>query len=358
VIQQDGRHCLHLTDLFGGTRNDSRNVYRLVIRKAQPDFAVVVWPLHMELRNGDRAALSKPLSLRRGATVALEVVAIRRDGFDGEIELVMEGLPEGVTARGLKIAAGKSRGMLLVTASPTAPRSVAFASITGKAQVNGSEVSRVCRLATVAWPIPDSWGEIPATRLAATVPVSVGGADLAPITIAPAAGPVIDAKVGDKLTIPFLQTRRSEFSGATAQLRPFGAGFEAAPALEVPLTADNSQVTLDLAALKLPPGEHTLAFVGFAVAKYRQHPEAVEAAQSVQNAAARAVEALADKAKTLANDPKALEALAELQKTASAELVAANNRLKQAAETAQPRDIVDIIATEPISVRIQPTESK
>jgi len=30
-------------------------------------------------------------------------VAFRRDGFDGEIELAMEGLPKGVTAQGLKI---------------------------------------------------------------------------------------------------------------------------------------------------------------------------------------------------------------------------------------------------------------
>src|SRR5690606_1391974 len=113
-IQQDGLHRLQLTDLFGGTRNDARNVYRLVIRKAAPDFAIVAWPLHMELRNGDRNALSKPIALRGGATMALEVVAIRRDGFQGEIELVMENLPEGVTAQGLKIPAGQSRGIMLI----------------------------------------------------------------------------------------------------------------------------------------------------------------------------------------------------------------------------------------------------
>src|SRR5207253_197013 len=100
VIQQDGLHRLQLSDLFGGTRNDPRNVYRLIIRKATPDFAVVAWALHMELRNGDRAALSKPLALRGGTTMEFEVLALRRDGFDGDIDLVMEGLPQGVTAQG------------------------------------------------------------------------------------------------------------------------------------------------------------------------------------------------------------------------------------------------------------------
>jgi hypothetical protein len=117
TIQQDGLHRLQLTDLYGGTRNDPRNVYRLIIRKAAPDFAVVAWALHMELRNGDRAAFSKPIALRGGSTMEFEVLAVRRDGFDGDIDLVMEGLPKGVTAQGLKIPAGKSRGLLLVTAS-------------------------------------------------------------------------------------------------------------------------------------------------------------------------------------------------------------------------------------------------
>ncbi|MGE3780810.1 MAG: serine protease, partial [Pirellulaceae bacterium] len=74
-IKEDGKYRLQLRDLFGATRNDPQNVYRLVIRQAAPDFALAAWALHMELRNGDRNDLSKPLSLRGGATMPLEVVA-------------------------------------------------------------------------------------------------------------------------------------------------------------------------------------------------------------------------------------------------------------------------------------------
>lgn len=302
VAPQDGTYRLSLTDLFGGTRNDPRNVYRLVIRKAAPDFAVVAWPLHMELRNGDRAALSKPLSIRKGATQVLEVVAQRRDGFDGEIELTLDNLPEGITAQGLKIGAGKTRGLLLVTATADAPRGWSFANFTAKATILGQEVVRRGHLATVAFPIPDSWGEIPSPRLSTVFPISTGGIDSAPLTIASEKGRVIEAKVGEKVTLGFTQTRRSEFSGATVALRAQGVGFEASPALEVPLAGDRSQVVIDLAALKLPPGDHSIAFVGFAVAKFKNPLEP--------------------------------------------------------ADTAQPRDIVDIISTEPISVRVLPTESK
>ena len=270
VVPEDGRYRLRLTDLFGGTRSDPANTYRLVIRPAAPDFALVAWALHMELRNGDRNALSKPLSLRGGATMALEVIALRRDGFDGEISLEMDQLPKGMSARGLKMAAGQSRGVLLLTADADAPRSFANAQFVGRAMVAGQEAVRPCRVASMAWPIPDAWGEIPRPRLLFDVAVSASGAEQAPLTIAPFNAGPIEANGTGKLTIPLKLIRRSEFSGSTMQLRPMGCGFDRVPSFNVMLTEDKSEAQLDLAALKLPPGDHWLAFYGGAVAKYRE----------------------------------------------------------------------------------------
>ncbi|MFM2093175.1 MAG: hypothetical protein RIS70_299, partial [Planctomycetota bacterium] len=213
-IKTDGRYRLQLTDLFGGTRSDPRNLYRLVIRKTTPDFALVAWPLHMELRNGDRNALSKPLALRGGTTMALEVIAFRRDGFDGDIELSMEGLPEGVSAHGLKIPSGQSRGLMLVSADENAPRAFANARFLGHGQVDGKSVTRPCHLASVAWPIPDSWSEIPSPRLMEDVPVSVSGHEKAPLTLAPSTSDFLTVVAGQKLTVTPKHTRRSDFSGA------------------------------------------------------------------------------------------------------------------------------------------------
>jgi hypothetical protein len=306
-IKEDGLYRLQLVDLFGGTRNEPRNVYRLVIRKAAPDFALVAWALHMELRNGDRNAVSKPLALRGGATMALEVVAIRRDGFDGEINLAMTDLPEGVTAHGLRIPSGQSRGVMLVSADQNAPRAVGNATFLGRATIDGKEVTHLCRLASMAWPILDSWSEIPFPRLLADVPVSVSGSEFAPLTIAPPADVIQTVAAGGKLTIPLFHTRRSEFSGATMQLRTMGAGFERVPAFNVSLTADQSQAVIDTAALTTPPGDYRIAFYGAAVAKHKP--------QLPANAA----------------DAKA---------------------------AAAPRDIVDIVVSEPITIRVQPAEKK
>lgn len=370
TIKTDGRHRLQLTDLFGGTRNDPQNVYRLVIRKAEPDFALVAWALHMELRNGDRNALSKPIALRGGATMALEVVAFRRDGFDGDIDLVLDGLPEGVTAQGLKIPAGQSRGLMLITAHQEAPRSLAQARFYGRAEIGGAAVLRPCRMASMAWPVTDAWGEFPQPRLVADVPVSVSGVDFAPLTIAPQSREVIEATAGQPVKIPLVLTRRSEFSGATMSLKTSGAGFERAAAITLPLTADSAEATLDLAALKTPPGDYLIAFYGSAVAKYRHRPDAVAAADEAVQQATAAVANIEAELKTLMeasaaatpeNKPSADEAVVAAkakQQAATAALKVATDQQKKVTDAAQPRDIADIVVSEPIAIRVLPAESK
>ncbi len=296
-IKADGVHRLQISDLFGGTRNDPKNIYRLIIRKAAPDFSLAAWALHMELRNGDRAALSKPLALRGGLTVALEVVTVRRDGFNGEIELVMEGLPNGVTAQGLKIPAGKNRGVMLITAAQDAPQAVANVNFYGRSQRDEKPISRPVQMAAPAWPIVDSWGEIPSPRLVSGLPVSVSGLEPAPITITANEKKTWEVTAGEKLTIPLVQTRRNDFSGSVLQLHTFGDGFEQMPRFDVSLTTETSNAVLDLAALKTPPGDYLIAFYGSAVAKF------------------------------------------SLDKT-------------------PPQDTVDIVLSEPISIRVKPPETK
>ena len=267
-LPEDGRYRIRLTDLFGGTRNDPDSRYRMVVRKASPDFALVGWALHMGLRNGDRNALSKPIALRGGAVMPLEIVAVRRDGFDGEIQLAMENLPEGVTATGLKIAAGKTRGIMLVSADPTAPRGLEMAKLLGRATINGLDVRRECKFASMKWPVTNAKSEIPAPRLVDEIPVSVGGVDQAGLSIAASEDKVWEAKVGQKLAIPLTLIRRGAFSGTSMSLQTFGAGLERAAKFDLSLVNDQSEAVLDLGRLKTPPGDYTVAFYGGAVAKY------------------------------------------------------------------------------------------
>ncbi|EAQ79668.1 hypothetical protein [Blastopirellula marina] len=361
-IPEDGVYRLQLTDLFGGTRNDPRNVYRLIIRQAQPDFAVVGWALHMNLRNGDRNALSKPIALRGGATMAMEVIAIRRDGFAGPIELAVDNLPPGVSASGLTIPAGKSRGILLFTAEENAPRGLTSANFVGKAEINGVAVTRNGSMASMAWPVTNAWSEIPSPRLLADFPVSVGGAEVAPLSIAAAQDQVWEVTAGQTLTIPLVHTRRCEFSGPSMSLKTFGHGFEGNAAFDLKLTEDSSEATLDLAKLKPAPGTYTIAFYGSAVAKYSEHPNAVAVAevalQLAQKEAAEAAKPLTTDEPTTDEEKQAAEAAAKeaaaRQKAATAAVAAAEKELQAATKKGAPKDIVDIVVSKPIEIRVVP----
>lgn len=339
-IKEDGTYRLQVRDLFGGTRSDAGNVYRLIVRQATPDFSLAAWAVHMTLRNGDRAALSKPMALRAGDSRVFEVVVVRRDGFDGEIDIVMENLPTGVSAAGLRIGKGKSVGHLVLTAADNAKDGFALSKLSGHATINGKTITRPCSVASTEWPIKDAKGEIPAPRLMADVPVSVTDSEQAPVTIAIAQDKAFEVKEGTTLKVPLKLTWRNEFNGASIKLKAYGEGFTTLAALDIPTKATTAELVLDLAALKTPPGDHTLALYGSAVSKYRYDPLAVPAAQA---ALKKAEQELAE-AKKLAD---------EKQKQAEATMANATKKMKAVTAAAAPTDTVDIIVSQPIRLLVK-----
>lgn len=368
-IKEDGLHRLRIRDLFGGTRSVAHHVYRLIIRRAAPDFALVAWAFDTPNGPNYAQAPARPLALRGGGTMALQVAALRRDGFEGDIELGVEGLPAGVTATGLKIPAGKNQGMILLTAAETAPRAVTNIRLSGRAQLGGAVATRPCRLASVIWPVLNTAQDIPRTRLHADIPLSVSGFETSPLTVVPSESKVWEAKAGAKLTIPLKLTWRGEPSSAL-KLKVLGSGFEATKEIDVALKADKADAQLDLAALKTPPGDHIIAFHMIAKGKHRVNAEAVKAAEEAQkkadaSAAAAAAEArkLAEAAKAAPPDKKAeadkaAKAATENQKTAEAAKAEAAKRVKEATATAQPKDYAEIVVSAPIKIRVVEADQK
>lgn len=352
-IKADGTYRLQVRDLFGGTRHEPGNIYRLIVRRATPDFSLAAWAVHMTLRNGDRAALSKPAALRRGDARLFEVVVQRRDGFDGPIEIEADNLPAGVHAAGLRIGKGKSVGHLVLTADGDAPRSFSQANLRGRAVINGADVVRPCRLASMEWPVKDAKQEIPAPRLLADFPVSVTDSEEAPLTVALAEDKVFEARAGETLKIPLRLTWRNDFTGATIKLKGQGEGFTTLKELEIPIKAETAELVLDLAALKTAPGEHTLALYGSAVSKYRYNPAALPLAEAEQKKAEERLAAAAAAAQQLAaTDAAAAKTAAEKQKQAEAAMAAAASRMKAVSSAAEPKDTVDILVSQPIRLRV------
>jgi hypothetical protein len=354
-VKEDGTYRLQVRDLFGGTRTDPNNIYRLIVRQATPDFSLAAWAIHMTLRNGDRASLSKPMALRAGDSRAFEVAVQRRDGFDGEIDISMENLPPGVSAAGLKIGKGKPYGHLILTASSDAKRGFSLAKIIGKATINGAVVARPVRVASMEWPVKDAKGEIPAPRLMADVPVSVTDSEQAPLTIALAENKVFEAKVGETLKIPLKLTWRNEFNGTSIKVKAYGEGFSAIKEFDIPLKAATHELVLDLAAMKIAPGEYTFALQSLGICKYSYNPAAVPLAEAEQKKAEQLLAAAAAEAKKIAaTDAEAAKKAAEKQKQAEAAMTAASTRMKSVTTAANPTDTVEILISEPIRVSVKP----
>ena len=81
----------------------------------------------------------------------IEVVAFRREGFDGEIHVTAENLPAGVTAQPMTLGPAQNAGVLVLTAADDAPESIALVTITGRAQGAAGELVRTARPASMVW---------------------------------------------------------------------------------------------------------------------------------------------------------------------------------------------------------------
>lgn len=354
-IKEDGTYRLQVRDLFGGTRSDANNVYRLIVRQATPDFSLAAWAVHMTLRNGDRAALSKPMALRAGDSRVYEVVVQRRDGFDGEIEISMDNLPPGVSAAGLKIANGKPYGHLILTAAGDAKPGFSLAKLSGKAVIDGREVTRPVRMASMEWPVKDAKGEIPAPRLMADIPVSVTDSEKSPVSIATAENKVYEAAAGETLKIPLKLTWRNDFNGTSIKVKAYGDGFTGLNEFDIPIKAATHEAVIDLAALKIVSGDYTIAFYSLGICKYSYNPAAVPLAEAEQKKAEELSAAVAAEAKKLAaTDAEAAKKAAEKQKLAEAAMASAAKRMKTVTAEASPKDTVDIIVSEPVRISVKP----
>ncbi len=359
-----------MSDLFGGTRNDPRNIYRLVIRRAAPDFALCAWGLHMELRNGDRNAISKPLALRGGATIALEVAVVRRDGFNGAIQLQAANLPEGVTAAGIDIPAGQNRGILLITADQNAPRGMSLATITGVSEIDGKPVERRCFTASMSWPVRNAWEEIPSPRLLADLPISVCGSEFAPLSIRSADQSPYEVVQGESLTIPLVLTRRTEFSGTILKAKTFGNGFTGNPVFDISLAGETASAVLNTKTLNTAPGEYRIAFYGSAVSRYRYNEAAVdEIQQQLRDAEKELQQQQTPPAQQPPQQQNSESDTAPADSSPNSEESAApteqlqqkieqlRKQLEQAQKTAAAADTVDIMISEPVTVRVTAAEA-
>lgn len=163
VAPADGRYQVLVRDVIVGSSPDPRRVYRLSVRREEPDFALAA----VSRRIDQPAALN----VARGGREWLEVVALRRRGLAGPIRVSVVGLPTGVECPDVWIGPEQDRVPLVFSAVADAAISVAPITITGRYDEAGVTLERTARAGTMIW----SNRPTPSGRLAQEQPLAVAG---------------------------------------------------------------------------------------------------------------------------------------------------------------------------------------
>ncbi len=129
VAPSDADYILHIKDVRGMQGPDF--AYRLTIHEANPDFTI-------------RADDENP-NIPAGGSALVTVEASRVEGYEGPIDISVEGLPKGITASPASIPAGQDSTIILLTAdsSDSAKSLPAAFKIEGRATINGKERVRM-----------------------------------------------------------------------------------------------------------------------------------------------------------------------------------------------------------------------
>jgi hypothetical protein len=332
-VPETGQYRILVRDGFRRSDGTAQYPYRLSLRREAPDFQLVAFPMPPARAGEDRSIPVLPSVLRRDQTLAYRVVAFRRDGFQGDIELSASNLPPGVRASNTRILSDQNTGVLLLSASAEASGAAPW-QLVGQASVGSAIRVRTASVASVVWPVADYNIENPVVRRSRGSALGVVTDESAPVTVR--VGVAMGSADGATWKLPLQIERRGEFQGAF-KLKAVGhAALDKVQEISIPEKATNMVAELSLGEARLSTGTHTLWLQGSLAGKYRQAPEALVSAEAELKAAEQALSAAKPEGK----------AAAETRKTE------AEARRKAAEEKAKPRDLTLAIWSEPFRVTV------
>ncbi len=334
---EDGTYRVRIRDQFANASAATPPVFRIALRRENPDFDLLVAAPAPPPANKDtkEAQVWTPF-LRRGETQPLKVTAFRHDDFTGEIQLRVEGLPRGITVGPAHIEKDKNIATVLLTASAEVSEWAGPIQILGKAMIAGTETTRVAHAATVRWTVPDYNTEAVFSRLTADFAVAASGVESAPLSISPAENKIWEVPAGGKLTIPLRVVRNGDF-GATLKMKATGfAGLDSLKEIEIAGSATNATFDLELGEHKLDPGTYTFHLTTQTTGKYRRLAElakyAEELAQTAEKMANEASQAVKTTAEASQAAAKAMFTAETQRKEAATALAQTEQAVKEAAE--------------------------
>lgn len=351
-------------------------IYRLLIERSQPSFDLVAIPWASYLK--DRQVRRTSNIIRAGGSTIVRVLALRRPGFNGDITLTVDGLPEGVHCPPTILRAGAEYGTLYLSAPVETKEWHGFVTIKG----THGDVVRTAHTGSIAFSLGDYNTESTKSRLTSRLPLSVHAGEKAPIVFEQPAQFRFEVEMGGNLEIPIKLLRHGAPKGDT-QINVLGLPYKKGGAsAKFNDKTNEGKIVIPIKKtgdFDIAPGEWQFVLVATGTVKFQSNLAAVERAKADEQrlvalekklleetkAAKEAVEAAkkdvataqqnfesatddakAELEKNL-NDRKAkLQEVTDASKAADAKAkqatgakTAATNRLKAATARAKPKDI-------------------
>jgi hypothetical protein len=275
TVPADGKYQLMVSSRVADTLAGPRHLYRVRITPDQPDFHLVAMPAG---RNRPDAA-----TVLQNGNQAFTILAVRRDGFVGDIALSAEGLPPGVTCPPQTIGGALHSASLVVSAAPGAAAWTGAITVKGTAIIRGQKVVREARPASIVWPLPPQFLNVPlVSRLDRSLVLAVRGP--APWNLTPTLDKAVVVQ-GDKATLklklarlwPDFKNPLQVNAGQPPQMRQ---ELELPPEVRLNppalnLAANQTEGTLVVTvAPNAPPGTYTIVLRGQSQVPFARDPAA------------------------------------------------------------------------------------
>ncbi len=330
----DGEYRVTIRDLQFETRGNPRMVYRAVVRQPKPDYRLVALPLYPQAVNTGGAPAA--IALRKGDCFKISVMALRKDGFNGTIDLSVKGLPAGVTCAAASIGAGSNTAEMVIQADESAKKWSGKIEIVGTAVgADSKKLERVARAGTVLRPVAVKVRAV--SRISRSLGLSVID-EVAPYQVV---ANVKEVKVnqGRQILVPVKVVKRTGFDNAVA-LAWTGIPKNSNITIQNKTIAKGKQDELFQLFVKnnAKPGVYSTYLQSTVDVSYRRNPGQVDQAKKEQ---AELVKQLAAAQAELAAATKKRDALAKAkaktpeqkkaeQAKATAEINAATAKVKAA----------------------------
>jgi hypothetical protein len=297
--KEDAAYRVLVRDQFGSGRSDPRCVYRLVIRREQPDFRLLATPESSPAQN-DNNIPQYATVLRRGGTAFVQVRLDRRDGFSGEVEVTAENLPQGVTCSNAVLGGPVKEATLVFTADENAPAWSGRLNVVGKAKIGEQEVVRHARAGALVWGTQNRQQSPPIARMARDLVLSVIEKETSRALVKIGDGSVIETSKGGKVEIPVSFAWRGEIKGEL-QLAPVGAPSDfQVKNFNVKHGQGDAKVEFTLNNNNIQPGAYTFYLRGQTKIDYERNPDLIADHEARQKEIDATIAELQEKAKQTA----------------------------------------------------------